>query len=372
MNNKSKVIVNYLPQYHVIPENNRWWGDGFTDWVAVKKSYPLYSGHYQPRIPLNGNYYSLDNVDTIRWQADLANEYGIYGFGIYHYWFSSKMQLLQKPAEIIRDTYDININYLFLWDNTSWTRTWSKKRLINDWAPDFDASKKDNTDDGVLAEIYYGNEKDWKIHFDYLLTFFKDRRYIKIDNKPLFVFFQPHNDFPTIKKMVAYWDKLAKENGFNGIICLTKENWRKENLEYKIRYSPFSANYFFDALSNKISNMFWSKMKHIRFSDYDKAWEKIIKDAKKADDKTFLSGFVDFDDSPRRGVKARIMKGGSPEKFVRYIEELLRISQKQKKEYVFLTAWNEWGEGAYLEPDQNYEYAYLEELKNAINRVEFI
>lgn len=365
----TKIIANYLPQFHEIPENSKWWGEGFTDWLAVKKSTPLYDGHNQPRIPLDGHYYSLDDVNEIKKQAKLAGEYGVYGFGIYHYWFSSELKLLEKPAELIRDNPDVDINYLFLWDNTSWTRTWSKERLMNDWAPGYDGvvSDEELQKGGVLAKLVYGTEDDWKKHFDYLLTFFRDKRYIKIDNKPLFGIFQPHNQFDVIKKMVKFWDGLAKENGYEGIVCMTKDNWRDEGLEYRIRYSPFSPNYFMDAMNNKINNVISKKMKRARFANYDRHWRKILKDAQRADDKTFLSGFVDFDDTPRRGNLARIMKGASPGKFGRYLKELIQISQKQNKEYVFVTAWNEWGEGAYLEPDETNGYAYLEALKAAID-----
>lgn len=368
---KMKIIANYLPQYHIIPENSKWWGEGFTDWQAVKKSMPIFEGHQQPRVPLNSHYYHLDNINEIRWQAKLARKYGVYGFGIYHYWFSSDMKLLEKPAELIRDNPDIDINYLFLWDNTSWTRTWSKENMMNDWAPDYDgkASKEEIQNGGVLAKLVYGTEKDWKKHFDYLLTFFCDSRYIKINNKPLFGIFQPHNQFDVIKKMVAYWDSLAKENGFAGIICMTKDNWRNECLEYRIRYSPFSPNCFMDALNNKVNNVISKKMKRIRFASYDRHWRRILKDAKKADSKTFLSGFVDFDDTPRRGKMARIMKGSTPDKFGMYLKQLMELSSAQNKEYVFVTAWNEWGEGAYLEPDEINGFAYLEALKRVVDEV---
>ena len=148
--NKVKVIANYLPQYHTIPENDKWWGKGFTDWIAVKATEPAYEGHNQPRVPLNENYYSLDCADSIRWQASLAREYGIYGFGIYHYWFSSNQQLLQKPAELLLQNKDIDINFMFIWDNLTWKRTWSKLSRGLDWAPNYDKSTEDleNVDSG--------------------------------------------------------------------------------------------------------------------------------------------------------------------------------------------------------------------------------
>ena len=369
--NNIKIIANYLPQYHVIPENSAWWGEGFTDWVAVKNSKPLYDGHSQPRIPLNNHYYSLDNVEEIRWQTEIAKKYGVYGFGIYHYWFSSNMMLLQKPAEIIRDNTDIDIHYLFIWDNSSWCRTWSKGKFSHSWAPKFDNNKSiGSNENGILAEIRYGTKKDWKEHFLYLLSFFKDERYIKIKNKPVFIFFKPHNNFVVIRQMTEYWNELAKQYGFAGIMAITLDSWnKKHNLEYKVRYAPFSSTNLKDALLSRLRVAFNKKIYGFNYCDYDYYWQRIIKNAKHADNNTFLSGFVDYDDTPRRGENARIMNGVSVEKFEKYIYQLLKISKNSNKEYVFITAWNEWGEGAYLEPDEKNGFAYLEALKKAIDRV---
>ena len=121
----TKIIAMYLPQYHQIPENDKWWGEGFTDWVGAKSASSLFEGHEQPKIPMNDNYYDLSKADDIRWQAKLAREYGVYGFGIYHYWFSSSQKLLTKPAELILANKDIDIPFFFAWDNCSWVRTWS-------------------------------------------------------------------------------------------------------------------------------------------------------------------------------------------------------------------------------------------------------
>ena len=364
-----KIIANYLPQYHITEENNKWWGEGFTDWIATKTAKPLFRNHKEPRVPLNNNYYSLDDINAIRWQANLARNYGVYGFGIYHYWFSSNQKLLYKPAELLLNNKDIDINYMFIWDNGSWKRTWKKEKFANDWAPKFDNNLNTENNNGILAELIYGGEEDWRIHFEYLLKFFKDKRYIKIDDKPVFAFFQPFNDFETIKKMSNYWDKLAKKNGFNGIICATRENYKKNHLEYKIRYSPFSPEYILDKIKNKIKDIIAAKTGTIRFYDYDKCWQEIITNAKKSDEKTFLSGFVDFDDTPRRANKGRVVQRSTPEKFGQYIEQLARIAKNKNQEYLFVTAWNEWAEGAYLEPDMINGYKYLEQLKLAIEKV---
>ena len=368
MNSNIKIIANYLPQYHEIPENNKWWGKGFTDWIAVKKAAPLYSGHRQPRIPLNGNYYDLSEIENIRWQAELAKKYGIFGFGIYHYWFSSEMQLLQKPAELILENKDIDLHFMFIWDNFSWKRTWSNLQNAAAYAPSFD--KKDNeyleNDNGLLAELKYGDKFDWKIHFEYLLKFFKDDRYIKIDNKPVFSFYQARNQFSVIKEMVSYWDELAKEFGFDGIMCLSKDILYPVKLERRMKYSPFQMTTPFLFLKYKLKSKYFLKMNKPAIWDYDEVWKDILVEAKMSSKDSYLCGFVDYDDSPRRGNKARIIKNGTPEKFEHYMRKLVNISKKQNKEYVFLMAWNEWGEGSYLEPDTQYKYEYLEAIQRIL------
>ena len=131
---KTKLIAWYLPQYHCIPENNVFWGEGFTDWVTVKKARPLFKGHQQPKTPLNNNYYDLSIKENVTWQAKLAKDYGIYGFGIYHYWFNNEKNLLTKPLEIIYNNKEIDIHYFMAWDNANWKRSWSAIEG-NSWAP---------------------------------------------------------------------------------------------------------------------------------------------------------------------------------------------------------------------------------------------
>lgn len=367
--NKTKIIANYLPQFHEIPENNRFWGKGYTDWVAVKRAKPLFTNHVQPRIPQNENYYSLDNAESIKWQAKLAKENGIYGFGIYHYWFSSELQLLEKPAEIILDSKNIDINFLFIWDNGSWKRTWSNVRRGNDWAPEFDNQSteldKTHEDNGMLAELKYGSQEDWKIHFDYLCKFFKDDRYIKKDNCPVFAFFQSDNNYEVVKEMCEYWNLLAKQNGFDGMCFISKSNYRGKKLDYSFRYEPLSVNNNWELFISRLQNIKNRYIPTLRLYDYDKVWKKIISNARRnKDDNQFLGAFVGFDDTPRRGKKAKIILGQTPEKFECYLRELFEISKE--KEYLFLTAWNEWGEGAYLEPDSINGDSYLKAVKRVV------
>lgn len=370
----ARIIANYLPQYHTIPENDAWWGKGYTDWVAVKKTKPLYEGHIQPKKPLSDYYYDLSNIESIKWQANLANKYGVYGFGIYHYWFSSKQILLQKPAELIRDNSDIDIHYMFIWDNSTWKRTWSNvKGPTNDWAPLYENNVQQGS--GVLAELIYGTEQDWKIHFDYLNSFFRDKRYIKVEGKPLFAIFNQSADPYVIKSMCDYWNELAVAAGYPGLEIIGRTNSKKiYPLEGRFTYQPtwdgWTWQSQFERVTNKIKEDIIFKNKLKTYS-YDWIWKRIIKNAKKFKNQyVYLSGFVSYDDTPRRGMNGRVVTGGTPQKFECYLSNLLKISNDNNMKYLFLTAWNEWGEGAYLEPDEENGYAYLEALKRAIDSVD--
>lgn len=366
-NNKVKILAMYLPQYHEVAENSKFWGKGFTDWVSVKKATPLFEGHQQPEVPLNGYYYDLSQKESIEWQIRLAKQYGIYGFGIYHYWFSNEKQLLTKPAELILENPDLNIPFFFAWDNASWRRTWSKFRG-NAWAPMEDAKQNGDThkESSILIEYKLGTEEDWKIHFDYLLNYFKDERYIKVDGKPVFEIF---NYSEKIYKMHQYWDGLAKKNGFNGIEIVYKKSALYKlpekcvNLCYEPQNSGWGAGW--KLWSFKALSLLGLAEKHgpLKYS-YDYIWHRIINNAQqRTKGNEWHGAFVAYDDTPRRGKQGRVVTGASPEKFQKYIAELMIICQKQKKEYILLTAWNEWGEGAMLEPTEKEGYGYLEALK---------
>ena len=220
-----KIIAFYLPQFHTIPENDKWWGKGFTEWVNVKNAKPLFEGHCQPRVPLGNNYYDLLDIKTIEWQSELAEKYGIYGFCFYHYWFNGRM-LLEKPIEMYRNDKNCRTHYCICWANEDWTNQWT--------------TEKPKT----FIKQTYGGRDEWKQHFDYFLPYFKDDRYIRIDNKPLLVFYSPEKikDLPDI---IDLWDDMAKENGFKGIVTASQgTNFRLSNdpaktkLDYFIDYQP--------------------------------------------------------------------------------------------------------------------------------------
>lgn len=367
---KPKIIAMYLPQFHQIPENDEFWGEGFTDWVTVKNAKPLFEGHRQPRVPLNNNYYDLSIKENVEWQCKLAHDYGIYGFGVYHYWFNNEKNLLTKPAEIMRDDENIQTKYFLVWDNCNWKRSWSNVSG-NDWAPISDL-KTGHIGPSILIPHILGDKLDWEKHYRYLSSHFHSERYEKKDGRPVFSIFHYEKD---IDKMCKCWDELAKEDGFNGMCFIFKyleTNPRIKNsycYNYEPHHTDWSSATFVNRVKNKLKKIFHVKsQKDITIYNYDETWMRLIKYTKKHNESSLFHGaFVDYDDSPRRGKdRARLIEGVTPEKFEKYLKDVVSISVEQKKDYIFLTAWNEWGEGAYLEPDEENGYGFLKGVEKVM------
>lgn len=358
-----KIVAFYLPQFHRIPENDKWWGEGFTDWVAARKARPLFPGHRQPRVPKNEYYYDLLDKKTLKWQAALAKKYNVYGFCIYHYWFGEK-QLLEKPAENLLAWKDIDVNYCFSWANVSWITSWSGLKG-QAWT---DSISSPDTKNGYLMKQEYGEKEEWERHFAYLLPFFLDERYIKIDNSPVFVIYKPE-DIKRLRSMMQCWNELAKENGFNGIyfVGTNYKKWKQKGMNAMLLYEPaYTLVQEQDRLNERIYCGYkvwnWLHEHNISFPQmikYDALWRMSIR--RQNGNNVWPGGLVDFDNTPRKGKKGLICIGATPRKFGKYLH---RLAEKNKdKEFIFLTAWNEWGEGAYLEPDNRNGTGYLKSIK---------
>ncbi|MBW7618013.1 glycosyltransferase WbsX family protein [Citrobacter portucalensis] len=362
-----KVIAFYLPQYHIIPENDEWWGKGFTEWTNVKKAKPLFKGHSQPRVPLNRHYYNLLNKETLIWQADLANNYGIDAMCFYHYWFAGRL-LLEKPAEILLANKDIDMQFLFSWANEPWTRTW-------------DGSHKD-----ILMAQEYGTVEDWEKHFNYLRPFFEDPRYLKHNGKPIFILYRSAG-FDECDQWIACWRRLAKNTSFKDIHFVNSHT----SFINDTRKLDFNANLYFEPMCTVGHDLggYNKKFKKIvarakRFLNtiigtkfvenklnYDFVWRKIL--AKDINEIQYPGAFVDWDNSARKNTRALVMTGASPEKFSFYFEKIYNKGSISGCPYIFINAWNEWAEGTYLEPDEKNKYSYLESIhaitkKNKISR----
>lgn len=347
-----KLISFYLPQFHEIPENNDAWGKGFTEWVNVKKSKPQFLGHSQPRVPLHENYYNLLDKKVMRWQSELADHAGIYGFCFYHYWFNGRM-VLEKPAENLLRDKKIKSHFCFAWANEPWTKTWHGA-----------GGNKE-----ILIAQTYGGKEEWKRHYEYFRPFFMDGRYIKEQNKPVLLIYRLRN-IPHFNDMIRYWNLRAREDGFSGIF-LVSMNVCREHVE---RSCWVDASVDFEPNRTKSEKLqmepiikpregggkIWNYFAVKRIS-YDRLNLEMLK--KKHMKNQFRTVFADYDDSPRRGARAVVIKGSTPRKFGKYLKRTMEKSREEGNEYVFLNAWNEWGEGNYLEPDIRYKYAYLREVR---------
>lgn len=360
-----KIITFYLPQFHEIKENNDWWGKGFTEWTNVKKSKALFLGHNQPRVPLDNNYYDLSNIETLRWQARLAKKYGIYGFCFYHYWFNGKL-LLEKPIKKFLLDKSIDLPYCMSWANEPWTRSWDGK------------SKK------ILMKQSYGYEDDWERHFQYLLPFFKDERYIKIDNKPVFLIYKS-KDINDRDKMINYLSNRAKNNGFSGIYFVdtdrgTDNDYSRSSFSAVVEFEPTRTLYTNNILSLWLRRVYRYFVKTFNYTlkkeflvnpprNTKDVYKKSLKSRPNKEIKTIPGAFVSWDNSPRRKNNSSIMLEPSKDEFEKYISSKIFLGQnKYQSEYLFINAWNEWAEGAYLEPDTVNKYSYLEAIKSVLDK----
>ena len=367
----TKILCFYLPQFHATEDNNKWWGEGYTDWEASKAAKKYFRRHKQPRYPLNNRYYDLsdETAEALKWQAQLASQYGIYGFCIYHYWFGGKREL-EKPVEILREHQEINIRYSLCWDSGTWRRTWYA----------------DQYEQEVLIEQVYGNKDVWKKHFNDLLADFKDPRYIKIGNKPVFHIYRAYQ-VECLVEMKEYWNTLARQNGFDGIYLVAGD---LEHRESKKLFNAVDAFYNFEP-----NRAFYAGRKsvYVKYTvaragivkrinrRFGKEYLPDIRDAKGIYDlierydmspkkKTYLGLFPDYDDTPRRQLRGTVYINNRVEYFERCLKAQLEKSDKLGNEFLYINAWNEWGESAYLEPDKDNGYLYLETVKKVIKEME--
>lgn len=374
-----KPIAIYFPQFHSIEENNLWWGEGFTDWTSVKSAKTIFKNHYQPRIPKNENYYDQSQIETLIWQVELAKNYGIYGFCHYHYWFDGK-QLLETPTNLMLENQNIDFPFCLSWANETWSRRW------------------DGRDDQILIkQTHLPVEKNWKEHYDYLIKAWSDPRAIKIDDKPVFIIYRPQN-IEKINEMLAFWQRLAKKDGLKGLYFIYQKQYEVPKKSYlksfngQFQFQPFEAiggrKYNKNTLSrliilkwiralpesiqDRLRSLKAKMFNDLTIHDYDEVWNLINKDdSDNYDLTTYPGAFVDWDNTSRYKKRATIFKGASPEKFSFHFQKLV-FSMKQRnlpENYIFINAWNEWAESAYLEPDEKYDDQYLRAIHEALLRV---
>ena len=381
---KARVIAFYLPQFHPIPENDKWWGKGFTEWTNVAKAKPLFKGHYQPHVPADLGFYDLRLPEVRKQQADMAREAGIEGFCYWHYWMGGGRMLLERPFKEVLDSGEPDFPFCLGWANGNWSnRSWSQGGFM----------KKDS----VLMEQTYGHD-DYVNHFNYVLPAFKDHRYIKVDGKPLFYIHDPFA-MPDIKEFIDLWRKLAKDNGLKGIyfvgktdnitfrevgklgegkLIVPKEDIAKDLYQYILdsgfdavnSRGMYRADYMLEGKYRTFLNKIYYKIFKIgRLRKYKQEdanrYLYVAEDRWETVHPTILPG---FDRSPREGKMAVIYTDSTPEVFEKQVKKVLDLVKDKKDEHkiIFLQAWNEWAEGNHMEPDLKYGHGFLDVLKKLL------
>lgn len=345
-----KCIAFVLPQFHQISENDTWWGEGFTEWTNVRKAAALYPEHDQPKKPLNDFYYDLTDPDVKKWQAEIAKAHGIYGFCYYHYWFNGR-RLLEQPVQQILASKEPDFPFCLSWANEPWTRKW------------------DGTEDDVLMPQEYGDESEWQKHFFTLLEAFHDERYIRVDDKPIFIIYRP-SSIPRCNDMLQYWRDLALENGLKGLhiirtlggFPLDEQHGFDASLEFEPHYT-----FAHGGLQHLWSSKQINDKQHIVI-DYDQVWESILERSPHRNGELIYPGaFVNWDNTPRIGAAGQSTLGANPHKFGIYLaRQIERAKTMFRSDFIYINAWNEWAEGAYLEPDAHHQYQYLQAIKEAL------
>jgi lipopolysaccharide biosynthesis protein len=371
MNNtiKIKLICYYLPQYHIIEENNKWWGPGFTDWINVVTCTPRFAGHHQPQIPADFGFYDLRLEQSRIQQAEMAKQYGVYGFCYYHYWFNGK-RLLSTPLDGMLASGRPDFPFCLCWANENWTRAW------------------DGLDHEVLIGHDYSDE-DHLEHIRWLCEYvFSDSRYIRMHNKPIVLIYRLDN-IPGIAKFVSLWKEFVTSRGFDGLYLCAVKNGFVSLPDEKIISSGFDAIVDFQPNRNDFPSPYGLRSlvyslarqyipealyQKIKLSisannivSYKRMVEKLIHRPWPTTYRKFPCAFPSWDNSARR-KSATIIQNDSPEVYKRFLKDCISKVKEYPDEdkVVFINAWNEWAEGCHLEPDKKYGHAFLAATRSAL------
>ncbi|WP_082505958.1 glycoside hydrolase family 99-like domain-containing protein [Deinococcus sp. Leaf326] len=363
----TKIFAFYLPQFHPIPENDLWWGKGFTEWRNVIKSQPRFRGHYQPHLPEQLGFYDLRLLQTHRLQAKLATENGIYGFCYYHYWFNEKL-LLEQPLELVLDNPDIGLPFILCWANENWSRRW------------------DGKDQEVLIAQDYSEYKPVE-HIAYLSQFFLDKRYEKIDNKPILVIYRS-NQIKELAKVIDIWEQECKKIGFDGIYVISVSTSNSDddrafacgvkkiidfqpskNHPQKALSKTFVKYIFKEVLSQNLSMKITRIYPSVEFAKVFN-YKNLVRDkmSEKKDGRYIPCVMPSWDNSARRRTDSTVIQNSDPQIFSKWLLDSINRAPilTNGSKYVFINAWNEWAEGCHLEPDLQNGSVFLETVKEVM------
>ncbi len=355
MTARARLIAFHLPQFHPTPENDAWWGKGFTEWTNVAKARPLFHGHYQPHVPADLGFYDLRLAETRHAQAELAKEYGVGGFCYYHYWFGDGRRILERPVNEILDSGEPDFPFCLCWANHSWNSIWQ------------------GTNDTLIEQRYPGWD-DHAAHFDWLLRAFTDRRYITVEGKPVFLIYQP-DGIPDVARVVDFWRERALKAGLPGLYLIGvshyEQHWdpRRRGLDAstmqalpsrdgRIPWRHFGTKARLALQGNKHELTIWN---------YEEVLPMLLR-TNKVEWPDYPLVLPNWDNTPRSGMRGLVLENSTPELFRGLLHEAVaRVGDRLPDErIVFLKAWNEWAEGNYVEPDQKWGRAYLEVIQQEL------
>ena len=342
----------YLPQFHPIPENDKWWGEGLTEWVNVTKATPLWHGHIQPNLPSDLGYYDLRLPETLNRQAEMAINYGLKGFCFYYYWFAGK-RLLEKPIDIFVENKNISASFFFCWANENWSRRW------------------DGKENEILISQKHSEEDDIAIIND-LCRYFRDDRYYRIDGKPLVVIYRV-DILPDPEGMIKRWRSECISNGIGEILVAAALTFDTKDVsgygfDLVIEFPPHNisnlqkANNRVDGLVKKFSGNIYTYSSYV---------SSVFEDVHNANDVPIVRTVMpSWDNTARRGARATVFCDAIPDYFQNAAEAKVeqQLKDGRSPKMLMVNAWNEWAEGAALEPSQAYGYAYLNRLKRSLCR----
>lgn len=362
---KIRPIAFYLPQYYPIPENDQWWGKGFTEWTNVSKAKPLFPGHYQPKLPSELGFYDLRVPEVREQQAQLAKEYGIEGFCYWHYWFGNGRRILERPFNEVLESGKPDFPFCLAWANESWTGIWHG--LTNE----------------VLMEQLYPGIDDYINHFNFLIKAFTDKRYLRIDDKPIFVVYRP-DAIPDLHVFVDTFQQQAKANGLKGIYLIATNvplQWNAAEKGFdaitpsnhdKLAYVKSDSglkNFYRQQINRRrVSKMYkglFKKPTHVY--DYNEAMKWFVRDDP-SNSLVYPMVIPNWDNTARSGINGFVLHNSTPELFKQVMKKAIQKVEDfpDDQKVVFIKSWNEWAEGNYLEPDRKFGRKYLEVIKELV------
>lgn len=348
----ARLIAFYLPQFHPIPENDLWWGKGFTEWTNMAKAKPMFPGHYQPHVPADLGFYDLRVPESRIAQADMARKYGVEAFCYYHYWFAGR-RILERPFNEVLKSGEPAFPFCLCWANETWSGIWH------------------GSPNRVLIQQTYPGMADHQAHFYSLLTAFTDSRYLTLDEKPVFLLYRP-KEIPDLERVTDHWREMALKEGLKGLhlvgvskdpawpqahgldasitpylpfIGITWHSWRNPIQKFRLFYKNATGRPWIFSYRNELPNFVRSVPQGIR---------------------NYPCIVPNWDNTPRSGKNGLVLDGSTPELFRAQAKKALQVTENVPFEHrlIFIKSWNEWAEGNHLEPDLKFGTSYLEVIKD--------